>query len=155
MSRLFLGQKEIRFFNHINKETIQKIVGQKVIYYAISEEKTNVHRLYDEAIRKTSHRPVQVNALVLYDEPVQTSTQFSIDTMHKLEVYFHQHELDERKIIPREGDFVKFGVILYEIQKLLRPQIYYGLMEEEVMVKAICQKSRKSQFEVLDEIPGV
>jgi hypothetical protein len=152
--RLFVGLEEINFFDGITKELLQRIVGQKVIYYAISDEHTNTHRLYDEAIKKTSYRPVEVNALILFNEPLQTATQFSIDTLYSIEVYFHIHELRERNVIPREGDFVKFGDILYEIEKLNKPQIVYGQVENQVMVKAACRSSRKSQFEVLDSIQG-
>lgn len=152
---LFVTPREVNFFNHISKELIQRIVSQRVIYYSVSEEHTKTHKLYEEAIRKTVFTPVEVNALVLYENPVQTSTQFTIDTIYSVEVYFHMHELEERKLIPREGDFVKFGNILYEIEKLTRPQIVYGQMNNEVMVKAECRVSRKSQFEVLDNIPGV
>lgn len=152
--RLFISPSEVDFFDSITKELIQCIVGQKIIYYSISEEHTNTHRLYDEAIKKTSWRPVSVNALILYNEPLQTATQFSIDTIYSIECYFHIHELRERNIIPREGDFVKFGDILYEIEKLNKPQIVYGQVENQVMHKAICRVSRKSQFEVLDSIQG-
>jgi hypothetical protein len=155
MSRLFVGNKEITFFNSINKELIQRVIGQKVLYYSVSEEHTNSHRIYDEAIRKTTFQPVEINALVLYNDPEQTVGKLSIDTIYNIEVYFHYHELDERNIVPREGDFVKFGDIIYEIQKLTKPQIVYGQMENLVMIKSTCQVSRKSQFEVLDDLPGV
>lgn len=154
MSGLFLSGREVNFINSITKELIQKVIEQKVIYYSISEEHTKTHRLYDEAIKKTSWRPVKVNALVLYDEPLQTTSQFSIDTVYTIEVYFQRTELDERCLKPREGDFLKFGKIVYEIQKLTRSQILYGLVESEVMLKAQCRVARTSQFEVLDEIPG-
>lgn len=155
MGRLFLGSKELNFFNNITKELLQKIVEQKIIYYSVSEEHTKTHRLYDEAINKTVFRPVEINALVLFNEPIQTATQFSIDTVYSIEVYFHVHELEERNIIPKEGDFVKFGDILYEIEKLNKPQIVYGQAENLVMMKAICRVSRKSQFEVLDGIRAI
>jgi hypothetical protein len=154
MSRLFVDDKEIDFFNCVTKELMQKIVGQKIIYYSVSEEHTNSHRLYDEAIKKTVYTPVEINALILYNEPLQSATQFSIDTIYSLEVYFYTKELQERNITPREGDFVKFGEIVYEIEKLTRAQITYGQIENEVMLKSNCRVSRKSQFEVLDSIPG-
>lgn len=151
---LFVGNREVDFFNSVTKEVIQKIVSQKIIYYSVSEKHTNVHKLYDEAIKKTVYSPVEINALVMYNEPIQTATQFSIDTVYSIEVYFHYHELEERNIIPREGDFVKFGTIVYEVEKLNQPQIVYGQMQNKVMVKAACRTARKSQFEVLDNIPG-
>lgn len=154
MSRLFLSTKEIHFFNSLNKELIQKIVQQKIIYYSVSEEHTQVNDLYKESINKTVYVPVEINARVLYKEPEQTTGQFSIDTKYSIEVYFHMDELEQRKLIPREGDFLKFGTVVYEIQRLTRPQITYGLIEQEVMTKAECIVSRKSNFEVLDKIPG-
>lgn len=150
---LFVTSREIDFFNHVAKELIQRVVSQRIIYYSVSEEHTKTHRLYDEAIRKTVFTPVEINALVLYKDPVQTSTQFTVDTIYSIEVYFHIHELKERNIIPREGDFLKFGHTVYEIEKLTRPQIVYGQIDQEVMAKAECRVSRKSQFEVLDSIP--
>lgn len=155
MSRLFVTDKEIDFINSITKELVQGVIEQKIIYYSVSEEDTNTHRIYGEAVRKTVFTPVEVNALVLFEEPEQTYSKYTVDTLHRIEVYFHIHELQERNIIPREGDFMKFGSIVYEIQKLTRPQIVFGQMDNEVMVKAECQTSRKSQFEVLDNIPGV
>jgi len=154
MSRLFVTQKEVNLINSLSKELIQKVVCQKIIYYSVSEEHTNTHDLYDEAIKKTVFQPVLINARVLFQNPEQTTGQFSIDTINKIEVYFHINELEERNITPREGDFVKFGKILYEVLQLTKPQIVYGEVEQQVQVKAICQTSRKSNFEVLDEIPA-
>lgn len=150
---LFVTSKEICFFNHIGKELIQRIVGQQVIYYSVSEEHTKSHRLYDEAIRKTTFRPVEMNALILYNEPQQTVGKFSIDTTYTTEMYFHIHELEERNVIPREGDFIKWGTVVYEIEQLTKPQIVYGQINNRVMVKAKCRVARKSQFEVLDSLP--
>ena len=146
---------EQAFFNGINKELIQKIICQKIIYYSVSLEDTNSHRLYDEAVRKTVYTPLEVNALVLYQDPEQKVDQFTIDTIYRVEVYFYQEELRERKLIPRVGDFVKFGNKTYELETLTQPQIVYGQIEREVMVKAIGRIARESQFKVLDDIPGV
>ena len=155
MSRLFVGPKELSFFTSITKELMQKIIAQKIIYYAVSEKYTKSHSLYDEAIKKTVYNPIEVNALVLYKDPEQTNTSFSIDTIYKTEVYFYIAELQERNLIPREGDFLKFGNIIYEIDKLTRPQITYGQIENEVMVKADCIVSRRSNFDIDDGLVGV
>jgi hypothetical protein len=149
---LFVGDREIDFFDHIGKELIQRIVGQKIIYYSVSEEHTKTHNLYEEAINKTVFTPVEINALVLYKDPVQTSSQFSIDTIYSLEVYFQIHELRERNIIPREGDFIRWGDVTYELEKLTFPQIYFGKINQKVMVKADARVARKSQFQVLENL---
>lgn len=148
---LFVGEKEINFFNSINKELIQRVIAQKVIYYSVSEKHTKRNELYDEAISKVVYTPVEVNALVLYKDPVQNADKFSIDTVYSLEVYLHLHELEERNLIPREGDFLSYGNVVYEIEKLTQPQLTFGQINEKVMVKAECRVSRKSQFEVFGQ----
>lgn len=155
MARLFIGDREKALFDSINKELIQRIVCQKVIYYAIAAEATNAHRIYQESVSKTVYPPVEVNARILYKEPEQKSDRFSYDTIYQIEAYFFQEELKERNLIPRGGDFVKFGDVVYEIERLTKPQIVYGQIEKEVMVKAECRVARESQFEVMDDIPGV
>ena len=148
---LFVTPKEIDFFNSITKELIQKIVAQEITYYSVSEEHTKTHDLYEEAIRKTVFVPVTINALVLYNPPKQTVSQFSIDTIYTIEIYFYIHELQERNIIPREGDFVKYGETLYEIEKLTQPQITFGQIDHKVMVKAEARVARESQFDIVNE----
>jgi hypothetical protein len=155
MSRLFVGTQELQFFTSITKELMQRVVAQKIIYYAVSEKYTKSHQLYDEAIKKTVYNPVEVNALVLYKNPEQTNTQFSIDTVYQTEIYFYINELKERNLIPREGDYLKFGNIIYEIEKLTRPQITFGQIENEVMVKAECRVSRRGNFDIDDNLVGV
>lgn len=125
MSKLFLSNKELHFFNSLNKEVIQKVVDQKVYYYSISEEHTATNDLYNESIRKTTYQPVELNARVLLKQPEQTTSKFSIDTVYAIEVYFHLDELYQRNLTPREGDFLKWGKVVYEIQKLTKPQITY------------------------------
>jgi hypothetical protein len=153
--RLFVGEKEVKFFKSLNKELIQEIIGQKIIYYAVSEEHTNAHWLYEEAQKKSVYNPVEVNALILYKEPEQSVGQFSIDTIYYIDVYFYIPELKERLLDPKPGDFCKHGDILYEIEKITREQITFGQIDNEVMVHATCRVARKSQLEVFDGIPGV
>jgi len=148
---LFVGAQEIDFFNSVNKEVIQRIISQRIIYYSVSEKHTKTHSLYDEAIKKTVHTPVALTALVQRMDPQQTAGRFSIDMMESLEVYFHNHELDERNLTPRVGDFIKWKDVVYEIEKLTQPQITYGQVQNSVQTKAICRTARKGQFEVLDD----
>jgi hypothetical protein len=102
-------------------------------------------------MRKVVYQPVEVNARVFYVEPEQSSGQFSSDMTFRIECYFHLDELYQRKLTPRQGDFIKWNKVVYEIQKLTSPQIVYGMIEQEVMLKATCQSVRNSQFEVFED----
>lgn len=43
MARLFVGQREADFFADLTKEVIKDVAGQKVYYYTIREDLSNVH----------------------------------------------------------------------------------------------------------------
>jgi hypothetical protein len=151
MSRLFVSDKELHFINSLNKELIQNVVNQKIIYYSVSDEHTKSNDLYNESIHKTVFNPVEINARLLFKAPDQTTTNFSMNTSFEMEAYFHMDELIQRKITPREGDFMKWGKVVYEIKKLTKPQIIAGQIEQEMMMKAECVVSRKSNFDVVDD----
>jgi hypothetical protein len=149
--RLFIGDQEINFFNAIGKELIQEIVGQTIVYYSVSNQMTNADDLYGEAMRKTVYVPLEINALVLYEAPTQTTSQFTEDTVYSIEIYFHLHELRERQIEPKNGDFVKFGENFYEVEELTVPDLVFGQIEHKVQVKARCRKARAGQFKIYTE----
>lgn len=148
---LFIGPKERAFFDSLNKELIQKIIGQKVIYYSVSVEHTNTDPLYNESLSKTVFTPVEINALIDFNEPIESTTNWSIDTRYSISVFVHDKELRERNIEPTEGDFLKWGRVFYEITRATRPQTTFGQIENPVMIKLDCIVSRQNNFSILDE----
>lgn len=148
---LFIGAKERAFFDSINKELIQRVIGQKIIYYSVSVEHTNVDELYNEAISKTVFTPVEINALIDFGEPVQSTTNYSIDTRYTISVYIHDKELRERNLEPVVGDYIKHGRVFYELKTVTKPQTVFGQIENMVMTKLECIVSRESNFAILDE----
>jgi hypothetical protein len=146
VARKFVTQREIDFISAINKEFIQRTVGEVVHYYAISIPETRVNDIYNEAIRKTWAPPVHSNALVLWDNPTVQSTQAGPDSEYTLEVYFHTDELRERNLQPREGDFVEYGEVFFEISAVTYPQLVFGQVNNRIMTKCTCVKAREGQF---------
>lgn len=147
MARKFVTERELVFIGKINKELIQKVVGQETYYYAISAEKSSINSLYGESINKVWDPPVLVNGRVLYDNPNSVNTSFGVDSKYTAEVYYHQLELEERNVRPTEGDFIEFGGIFYEITSVTQPQIVFGQINNKVMTKCTCIPSREGQFQ--------
>lgn len=84
--------------------------------------------------------------------PENPTTNFTTDVVYRIEVYFHNDELYQRNLTARQGDFIKWNKIVYEIQQLTLPQITYGQVEQEVMTKAVCQSVRKSLVDLDDNL---
>lgn len=148
MSKKFISQKELDFISKINKELIQDVIGQEVIYYMISEEHTVSHSLYNESVNKVWFNPVRINALVEFDNSGVLSTNFSLDSKYELTVRFHTEELEDRNIKPKEGDFIEFSQIVFEITAVTKPQMVFGLQSEKILTNCVCVPSREGQMQV-------
>ena len=148
MSRKFITDKELASISKINKELIQDYIGQEVIYYAISEEHTVSHRLYQESVNKVWFSPIRINALVEYDNPSVETTNFTLDSKYELSVMFHTEELSDRNVKPREGDFIEFGRVVFEITAVTQPQLVFGQVSEKIMTKCTCKPSREGQMQI-------
>lgn len=148
MAKKFVHDRDLNFINNINKELIQNVVEQEVIYYAISEEHTVSHRLYQESIEKVWFNPVRINARVDFNNSTVLSTNFSMDSKYELQVFFHTKELVDRNVNPKEGDFIEFGQIVFEITSVTKPQLVFGQVNDKLMTKCICVPSREGQMQI-------
>jgi len=145
---MFLGEKEKDLVKQINDEIIERVVGQQVLYFPIDVDSTDFHPIYGEAIEKNFLHPIRVFALVEY-QGVETSDMenIALDKATKIKVNFHKRRLTEdQTLFVREGDFVRFGEIFYEIVKLIEPKILFGQPESRFEVGAECIRARDGLF---------
>ncbi len=145
---MFFGEKEKDLVKQINDEIIERVVGQQVLYFPIDVESTDFHPIYGEAIEKNFLHPIRVFALVEF-QGVETSDMenIALDKATKIKVNFHKRRLTEdQNLFVREGDFVRFGSIFYEIVKLLEPKILFGQPETRFEVGAECIRARDGLF---------
>lgn len=146
---LFLGSKERDYVKQVNTEIIERIIGQTIIYYPIDIETTNYHPVYGEAIEKNFLPPVKVDALVLWSSSqTEMLENIALDKNTKIIVNFHRRRLTEdQDLYVREGDFIQFGDLLYEISILSEPRLLFGQVEHRFEISAICERSRESLFD--------
>jgi hypothetical protein len=145
---MFITERELAYIDKINRELIQSMIGQSVIYYAISDEHTVAHPLYQESIDKVWFSPVRINARVEFDNPGVDTTMLTLDDKYTLSVYFHNAELQERNVKPIEGDFLEFGQVVFEITAVTEPQLVFGQVNNKLMTKCVCVPSREGQFQI-------
>tara|TARA_Y100000034_G_scaffold123648_1_gene170729 strand:+ start:1612 stop:2103 length:492 start_codon:yes stop_codon:yes gene_type:complete len=145
---LFLGKKERDLVKQVNDELIERVIGQQILYYPISLEHTNFHPLYGEAMEKTFLPPVRVYAMVTW-EGIKTQTDhYGLDKTTSITINFHKKRLtDDQELYVREGDFVLYGDLYYEIISLDEPKQLFGQIEHrfEIMAKAI--QAREGLFD--------
>ena len=147
-SPMFLGEKEKNLVKQVNDEIIERVVGQQVLYFPIDMETTNFHPLYGEAIEKNFLHPIRVYALVEY-QGVETEFMegIGIDKKTSIIVKFHKRRLiEDQNLFVREGDFVRYGSIYYEIVKLSEPKALFGQIDSRFEIIADCIRARDGVF---------
>ena len=145
---LFLGDKERKLVKQVNDELIERVIGQQIAYYPIDLEHTNFHSLYGEAIQKTFLPPVRVYAMVLFEGQETTTTNYGIDRLTNIKVNFHKRRLTEdQDLFVREGDFILFGKLYYEIITLQEPKWLFGQVDHPFEIQAKCIRARESLFD--------
>jgi hypothetical protein len=146
---LFTGQAERDLVKQVNDELIERIIGQTILYYPIDIENTDFHDLYGEALRKSFLPPVRVHALVEF-EGIKTkyNPSVGIDKDSSIVIHFHKRRLTEdQNLYVREGDFVLYGSIYYEIVMLDEPKQLFGQIDHRIEITAKCIRARPGVFD--------
>jgi hypothetical protein len=145
---MFVGKKERDLVKQVNDELIERVIGQQVLYYPISLQHTNFHSLYGEAIKKTFLPPIRVYVLVVWKGYTTGTTSMGIDRRPSIAVHFHKRRLTEdQDLFVREGDFVLYGDMHYEIVTLNEPRQLFGQTDYKMEIEANCIKSRRGLFD--------
>ena len=76
MARLFITPREVDLISDLTKEIVKDVIGQKVYYYRVREEYSEVHDVYEEAPEKIFDPPIEIEARVEWNSPVRTTNNF-------------------------------------------------------------------------------
>ncbi len=146
---LFLGNKERDLVKQVNDELIERVIGQEILYFPIDIATTNYHPLYGEAIVKNFLPPIRVYALVEWSSYDTLQNEgFGLDKNAEIIVHFHRRRLTEdQDLFVREGDFVKYDGLYYEIMTTSQPRQLFGQVGFSVEVDAKCKVSRQGLFD--------
>tara|TARA_S200002703_G_scaffold118338_1_gene103996 strand:+ start:182 stop:847 length:666 start_codon:yes stop_codon:yes gene_type:complete len=146
MGRLFVTPREIDFINDIAKEIVKDVIGQKIYYFPISEVKTQVHDVYEEAVDKVFENPIEIDALVKYEAQNVTTNKFGSEETYNIEAYIQSRDLLDKGIQLTEGDFFSYGDTFFEVIKAPSSDTIFGQIEHKRFVTITGKQSRKGQF---------
>ena len=144
---LFAGKKERDLVKQVNDELIERVIGQTIVYYPIDMQSSNFHPLYGESINKTYLPPIRVHALVEKQETDTTYTNYGIDKVSNITVYFHKRRLvEDQDLQVQVGDFIMYDSQYYEIADVSQPRYLFGQDGQRFEIKATCRKAREGAF---------
>ena len=102
----------------------------------------------EKQYKKHSCHPVRVHALVKFDGIQTETSNYGLDKTASIVVNFHKRRLTEdQDLYVREGDFVLYDTILYEITTLMEPRLLFGQADKRFEISAKCLRSREGLFD--------
>ena len=148
MARLFVTPREVDLISDLTKEVIKDIAGQKVYYYRVREDLTDIHDVYEEAQNKIFDPPVEIEARVEYlPEEIRTNN-FGSEEFYTINVFFHDRDLLDRNIEVRTGDYFSYGDTFFEITSAVVESNVFGQIEHSIGVKVTGKQARQGQIDV-------
>lgn len=142
MPRLFLGQREADFFSDITKEIIKDVAGQKIYYYTIREDLSDIHEVYEESLYKIFNPPVEIECMVEWQPSEVKTTQFGHEQIKTISAYLHNRDLLDRNLSVQQGDYISYGEYFFEITSIIYDKLVYGQVERIASVKLNAKQTR-------------
>ena len=142
MARLFVGQREVDFFADITKELIKDVAGQKIYYYTVREDLSDLHSVYEEAMHKIFNPPIILECLVEWQPSEVKTTQFGHEQIKTISAYLHGRDIIDRDLNIQQGDYISYGELFFEITSLIYDKIVYGQVERVVSLKLNAKQTR-------------
>ncbi len=149
MARLFITPREIDFISDLTKEITKDVIGQKIYYYRVREDLTDVHDVYEEAKEKIFDPPVEIEALVEWEPETIATNRFGSEELSSISIFLHARDLLDKDIVVEEGDYFSYGELFFEMTSVIADKNLFGQVEHITGYKITGKQAREGQINVL------
>ena len=147
MARIFITPREIDFISDITKEITKDVRDQKIYYYKVREELTNIHDVYEEAPEKVFDPPIEVQAMVEWEPEEVRTNRFGAEEFYTISVYIQMRDLIDRGFEVATGDYFSYGTIFFEITSVIVDKTIFGQIEHKTGFKITGKQAREGQID--------
>jgi len=142
LARLFITPREIDFIADVNKELVKDVVGQKIYYYHVRKDLTNVHDVYEEAMEKVFDPPIEIGARVTWAPSEVRTNNFGQENYYSIDVYLQSRDILDKGIDARTGDYFSYGDTFFEVTSKTVQSTIYGEIEHTTGIKLVGKQAR-------------
>lgn len=144
---LFNRRRDIKLFNRLNNELLNRIIMTPIIIYKISSEtETN---LYNESSKKTYTKGLQIGALITNDEQVTDAGEgFGPVIDQTITVAFHREMIAARGFYPETGDIIEWNDSYYEVHAPVENQLIGGQEHKNFSIVVSCHMVSRDTLQI-------
>ena len=122
---LFGSNRDFDLLVNINRELLEDIVEQEILYHKLSLEDTDVN-LYGEALEKSFWNAVKLNCLITRGDQVIDIQEFGPDLGREASFAMLRPDLEDVNVVPEVGDIVQWHNDFYEVDTVRENQLFLG-----------------------------
>jgi len=148
MSRLFVTPREIDYISDLTKEITKDVIGDKIYYYHVREDVSNVNELYSEAVEKVFDPPVEIDARVQWSPEEIKTDRFGYESLYSCELYIHYRDMIDRGIKLKSGDYFSYGDNFFEITSIKYDKTIFGQVEHITGYTVMGKQARKRAIDM-------
>jgi hypothetical protein len=153
MARLFITPRELDFISDLTKEIIKDISGQKIYYYRVLNDESDIHEVYEESQSKVFDVPIEIDARVEYLAPEIRTGKFGTEQFFSLNVYIHERDMNDRDLDINIGDYFSYGQVFFEITSAVNDVSIYGQIEHFSGIKITAKQARLGLIDIVPHGP--
>ncbi len=146
MARLFITPREIDFISDLNKEIVKDVLGQKIYYYSVREDVSEVHDVYEESIEKVFDPPIEIESRISWEPSSVATTKFGHEKIAGLICHMHYRDILDKELNIRTGDFISYGDNFFEITSAIYDKSIFGQIEHVTGLRLTCKQARIGQI---------
>lgn len=122
---LFGGPRARSFFRHHNRQLLNRIIAQEVIYYKISLKETETN-IYGESKNKMYYQPIMLTCLIEAQEQTSEDADYGKGRNQLNNFRFLRDDLIDLNLYPEAGDIIVWQESYYEVDLIVENQRVMG-----------------------------
>lgn len=126
---IFGSTSDFSLIRRMNRELLQSVVEQEILYYKIDLENTVVN-VYGESVERNYMVPVKMNCLITRGDQVVTVQDFGPDMTRDTSFAFLREDLVDLSTVPEVGDIIFWQEDYYEVDLVRENQLFLGRDEK-------------------------
>jgi len=144
---LFNRPRDLRMFNSINDELLNRVIQTPVIIYKVHVE--SGANIYGESTSKTYTRGIQIGCLIRREpQTTESSEGFGPDVNRTITVAFHRGMIGDKGFYPEIGDIIEWDEAYYEINSVVENQLIGGSWYKNFSIVCTANMTRRDVLQI-------
>lgn len=126
---LYGGFRSRSFFRHHNRQLLDRIIAEEVLYYKLSLTETRSN-LYGESKNKMYFNPILTTCLYEVQDQQSADAEYGKSRAQMVDFRFLRDALINLQLLPEAGDVICWQESYYEVDLIVENQRFMGKNSE-------------------------